>query len=236
MNLKRPLWLLLMMAAGGSLHAAEVTIYRCTDAAGRLTLRDTPCRAGQQQQTRSMLRPTDPPARRVSAPRDRAPAAPAERTRIVVMTAPRPVFECITPDGERYTSENDAGQPRWVPLWTSVYPVLPVERVHGGVYGQVRGRIGREGRYDLRLGDREPRPTPPLIPPTTPAYGYAAAGGTWVRDTCHRLPPQEACARLQDRRYELDRRYHSALQSDRVRIDTEQRGIDAQLTQDCGVN
>lgn len=227
MNLKHPVWLLLAIAAGG-VHAAEVTIYRCTNGQGRLTLRDTPCRAGQAQQTRTMLRPADPPARR-AAPVAIAPPAPAERTRVVVMTAPRPVYECVTPDGERYTSESDAGQPRWVPLWTDVYPILQ-PRPADGVYGRLGGRLGRDGRVDLHLGDRHRRPRPVL-----PAYGYAM-GGTWVRDTCHRLPAGEACARLRDRRYELDRRYHSALQSERVRITTEQRGIDAQLAQDCGAN
>ena len=29
-------------------RAADVTIYRCTDAKGHLTLRDTPCRKGEK--------------------------------------------------------------------------------------------------------------------------------------------------------------------------------------------
>ena len=51
-----------------------------------------------------------------------------------------------------------------------------------------------------------------------------------VRDSCHALPPQEVCARLRDRRWELDRRYNSALQSERTAISNEQRGIDARLS------
>ena len=39
-------------------RAEEVTIYRCTDAGGHLTVRDTPCASGEKQQTRNMLRPT----------------------------------------------------------------------------------------------------------------------------------------------------------------------------------
>ena len=46
---------------------------------------------------------------------------------------------------------------------------------------------------------------------------------------------QEVCDRLRDRRYELDRRYNSALQGERVQITNEQRGIDARLDNDCGV-
>ncbi|MDH1203932.1 DUF4124 domain-containing protein, partial [Stenotrophomonas maltophilia] len=44
---------------------------------------------------------------------------------------------------------------------------------------------------------------------------------------------QEVCARLRDRRWELDRRYNSALQSERTAINNEQRGIDARLSRDC---
>ncbi|MBN6114351.1 hypothetical protein JR063_22445 [Xanthomonas sp. CFBP 8700] len=60
------------------------------------------------------------------------------------------------------------------------------------------------------------------------------AGSTLIRDTCNVLPPQEVCARLTDRRWELIRRYNSALQSERRALETEQRGIDARLDRDCG--
>ena len=66
-----------------------------------------------------------------------------------------------------------------------------------------------------------------------PTYA-GMGGGTWVRDTCHQLPPQEVCARLSHRRYEIQRRYYSALQSERRELDLEQRGIDARLANDCG--
>ncbi|MEG3192735.1 DUF4124 domain-containing protein, partial [Lysobacter sp. D1-1-M9] len=55
-------WLLpVLLAVVAPLRAEPVTIYRCTDEHGRLTLRDTPCRAGQRQQTSEMQRPRDPP-------------------------------------------------------------------------------------------------------------------------------------------------------------------------------
>jgi len=60
------------------------------------------------------------------------------------------------------------------------------------------------------------------------------AGSTLIRDTCNVLPPKEVCARLTDRRWELIRRYNSALQSERRALETEQRGIDARLDRDCG--
>ena len=46
--------------------------------------------------------------------------------------------------------------------------------------------------------------------------------------------PEKLLSRLRDRRYEGDRRYNSALQSERAQITQEQRGIDARLNADCG--
>ena len=59
-----------LATAAPSARAADddVTIYRCTDAKGKLTLRDTPCAKGQQQQVRSMVRPKDAPPRAQPAP------------------------------------------------------------------------------------------------------------------------------------------------------------------------
>ena len=66
-------------------------------------------------------------------PNDRydAPAPP----QVVMITAPRPLYECITPDGERYPSDSDQGNPRWVPLWTMGYGPTrrgPSTRVEAG--------------------------------------------------------------------------------------------------------
>ncbi|MDQ3617851.1 MAG: DUF4124 domain-containing protein [Pseudomonadota bacterium] len=216
----------LLSSACSNTYAAEVTIYRCTDAKGRLSLRDTPCLKGERQETREMLRPSDPPPR-PAAPVVKATRTPApiETTRVVVITPPRPLYECVTPDGDAYTSDTAEGNPRWVPLWTLGYPLLI-----GGT--SLSHRIGAP-----RPRPREFRPgltMPPSSPPHHYHTGVVYPAGTWIRDECHSLPPQEVCARLQDRRYALDRRYHSALQSERRQITTEQRGIDARLSTECG--
>lgn len=207
----------------------QVTIYRCTDAAGRLSLRDSPCRHGERQEVRSMLRPTDPP---------RAPAAPAPRPtrtvdatgaqpRIVYVTPPRPTYECTTPDGNRYTSDSPEGNPRWVPLWTLGYAVAP-GYTHGG-YG---GRIEYRDRGTAIRIDGGRRWHGPDYRQGAPALA-AVPAGMWIRDTCRTLPPAEACARLRDRRSALDRRYYSSLQSERREIVAEQRVIDARLSGEC---
>lgn len=231
------LLLLLLTCAPTPVRAGGITVYRCTDPAGRVTLRDTPCPRGQQQSTREMVRPQDPPPRAsLPAPAAAAPLPAPPMPSVVVVRTPDPVYECVTPDGARYTSPNPDGNPRWVPLWTlgyPTYPDLPVrpEGVHGRVDvggGHVRGRV--------EIGGGLP-PRPPLTrpPPSRHPTGVVAAfpAGTWVRDACTRLPQAEVCARLRDRRYALDRRYNSALQSERQRITDEQRLIDAQLGEGC---
>ncbi len=226
-----------LMAASGA-QAADITIYRCTDADGRLTLRDTPCRKGEKQQTQEMLRPTDaPPAvRKAAATPTPSPAPATPATRYVVVAPARPMYDCVTPDGNRYLSDTSAGNPRWVPLWTLGYPtLLPYRRgFHdGGVRAAVSGDFnGGDGRFDVRIGDRPPPRPPGEVPP--PGYAAAYGTGTWVYDECHALPQEEVCARLRDERWTLSRRYNSALQSERQQIDQQQRGLDARLASDCG--
>jgi Domain of unknown function (DUF4124) len=207
-------------------RADDVTIYRCTDAKGKLTLRDTPCEKGQQEQVRSMIRPKDAPprARAEAAPQAAAPAAPQ---RVLVRNAPRPLYECTRPDGSLYTSDTGDGAPRFVPLWTLDYPVGPRSLALGD-------RIGSPSPRPPRDRPGPPRPRPPTYPGNGYGYIYPAAG-TWVRDECHPLPQTEVCARLGDRRDEIRRRFFNAMPSERATLNTEERGINARLADDCGV-
>ena len=208
----------LLLVLPWAVQAQEVTLYRCVGKNDKLTLRDTPCAAGESQQVLSMQRPRDPPPGSTPAiPTVAVPTPPPVReVQVVYRTPPRPVYECVTTDGERYTSENGEGNPRWVPVWTTGYP-----------------------RWSPRPSG--PRPTPPPGQPDRPSHPPAHGvlmpmGGTWVRDECHALPQQEVCARLSDQRYTLIRRYNSALQSERRQLELEQRGIEARLSNDCGTN
>lgn len=205
-------------------RADDVTIYRCIGARGRLTLRDTPCPKGEHQETRTMLRPRDAPPR----PRPAALAAPStpavDRPAVTLVYPPRPLYECVTPDGERYTSDTAEGHPRWVPLWTLGYPVLPIlPRREAGVDFRFRNRhVDISGGSHLRGG---------------PVYPIAAYGaGSWIRDACHALPQQEVCDRLRDRRSEVRRRFFNAQPSERDVLRVEERGINARLDSDCGGN
>ncbi|MDO5505749.1 MAG: DUF4124 domain-containing protein [Pseudoxanthomonas suwonensis] len=209
----------------------DVTIYRCVDDAGRVMLRDSPCPAGHRQDVRQMVRPKDAPARAsASAPARTASTSAASsgsmtaRPQVLVVNAPRPMYECIRPDGTRYSSDGPEGSPRWVPLWTLGYPVLQQRHVVVPGHARIVVRDGRVGG-ELHSGHVEHQVHP------TPA-GYGA--GTWVRDQCHALPPAEACARLRDERRALRTRFFNAQPSERDRITLLERSIDARLANDCG--
>jgi len=160
-----------------------------------------------------MQRPKDPAPVALPAAKPAPPPSPPPQREVQVIyrTPPRPMYECVTADGEQYTSDNGEGNPRSVPLWTLGYPM----RSHRG---------GSDGG-----GTRPPDDRHPHLPGVIVPGGY-----TWVRDECHELPQQEVCSRLSDRRYEIIRRYNSALQSDQHRLVLEQRGIDARIANDCG--
>ncbi len=212
---------LLLLALPGAATAAEasdpnVRIYRCVASSGAVSLQDAPCGEGRQQ-VLNLQRPQDPPARAASTAVPAAtPAVPPREVRIVTVQPPQPLYECISADGERYTSDTAEGRPRQVTTWA-----------YGYAPGGVRGHPAR------------PRPPAGSRPPHD-GSGHRPAGGVIVpysvevRDECHALPQQEVCARLADRRWELIRRYNSALQSEREALGREQRGIEARMHQDCG--
>ncbi len=199
-----------------------VVIYRCTGPDGRLTLRDSPCARGERQETRSMVRPKDAQPR-PQPPVPVAVAAPVPPPQVIVVNAPRPMYECVTPDGDRYVSESPEGRPRQVPAWTLGAPVLARVPVREPGQLEVRvddGHVGghyRSGSYGA------------VVVPTLAGYGAT----TWVRDACDALPQVEVCARLRDRRGEIGRRFAIAQPSERAELSREQRGIDARLAQDC---
>lgn len=221
--------------------ADPVLIYRCT-ANGELTLRDTPCRPGEHQQVIRMQRPQDPPAPPAPATPSQPdkPAQPPEPPpkRVVVIERPAPVYECITPDGDRYTSDSPAGNPRWVPLWTLGYPArysVPYPRAPRTSTGN---RDNEHLFNDLvfdGIGRSTPEPSDhtPGAPHLPPAVGLARTPGTWIRDRCTPLPQATVCERLHERWWELRRDRNSALQSERERMDAEQDAIRARLARDC---
>jgi hypothetical protein len=232
--------LLILVAAAPMAHAADtVTIYRCTNAAGHLTVRDTPCPKDQKQQTRTMLRPKDAPVAPRIAPRpvpirERPVYAPEPSPPSGYLAPLRPMYECTTADGETYTSDTGDGNPRWVPLWTLGYPfdyVSGYPQRHPPAYPGPHPRpIDRAGLSitsgHVRIDGQRTFLHPPIF--------YGGAGYTWVVDDCHELPPSETCARLVDRRDAIRTRFFNAMPSERDQLRIEERGINARLDNDCG--
>ena len=208
----------------------SVRVYRCVGSNGAVTLQDTACARGHQE-ILQMQRPQDPPPRRAASDDAATSATPSRQAprevRHVYIAPPRPMYECVTDDGHRYVSDSNEGNPRWVSLWTTAW--LP------GAHRPWRGGHALPPVRPEASPTHGPGPGPGQRPPPAAGVGLSVpAGNILVRDTCHALPPQEACARLRDQRWELDRRYNSALQGERDAITREQRGIDARLQQDCG--
>ena len=208
--------------ASADTSGSGVTIYRCTDAKGRLSLRDSPCLAGERQEVRSMARPKDAPPRpvvAVPAPRD-TDAPPQASPQVVFLQPPRPLYECVTPDNTRYLSDNPEGNPRLVPMWVTDAPAIQAYREYQPGQLQVRVDDGQLSGGYTSGGWRDRIVT-----------GWA--GQHWIRDACHALPQTEVCARLRDRRDEIRRRFSIAQPSDRATLGREERSINARLSQDC---
>lgn len=235
--------LLLSLVPPSVLGADQVTVYRCVDARGQVSLSDAPCAQGSEQEVRQMQRPVDGPAPLpplVAAPGlDPAPVAPAPAP--MALRRPEPMYECVTPDGDRYTSDDGEGNPRWVPLWTLGYGGRPTFRGNGASralndYQDRRplgGHVGASPRYTsppAGNGDRPGRPPRPH----RPGYSDFGGAGTWVRDTCRALPQSEVCARLVERRDLIRTRFFNAQEQERNTLRREERGINARLAEDCG--
>lgn len=201
----------------------EVTIYRCTDGKGRLTLRDSPCAKGERQETRSMLRPKDAPPRPQPAAAQALAVAAPQSQQVIVIGTPRPLYECVTPENQRYLSETPEGNLRWVPLWTQGYPVLAQVPVYQPGQLDIRVDNGRVG------GSYRSGSIGTAVVPTLAGEG----AGAWIRDPCHALPQIEVCDRLRDRRDALRRRFAIAQPSERSVLAGEERNINARLDQDC---
>jgi hypothetical protein len=230
----------------------DVTIYRCVGADGQVVIGNLPCVQGEQQEVRTMVRPVDgpsPPAA-PTVPRAAPAAAPVH---IVSSMPAAPVYECARPDGSRYQSDDRIGEPRWVPHWSTGYPVGFGAGGHGrpgtrGDYGARGATVAaRDGglsvplRSDISIPADPPRPPadigrPPHRPPGHgghPGYGVAYAAGSWEYDRCEPLPQAESCARLRDRRDALRTRFFNAQQVERDTLRVEERGLNARIDSDC---
>ncbi len=108
----------LALLTSASALAGELTVYRCVDAKGRVTLRDDPCDPGQQQSARTMTKPVDAPPK-PAAPKSTPPPAPSPVIAPApppARIAPPPLYECTSYDGIVRESESYDPNPRCEPI------------------------------------------------------------------------------------------------------------------------
>lgn len=114
---------ILLAVVGPSAAAEQITIYRCQDSGGAVTLQDEPCPAGQTATSRSMQRPQDPPSRAATPPTTDAASDRDPDDGYAPMPPPTglpwpppPMFQCTDYDGEVRFSEDYSPNTRCVPL------------------------------------------------------------------------------------------------------------------------
>lgn len=129
----RSMLLALGLLPAASVFADDVVFYRCTDAAGHLTIQNSPCPKGMREEKKTMQGvgtvPMGTPAKPVT-PTPVVPSRPeavpdAPRTQPAATVAddkprlPPPVlFQCATYDRDSYITESSEPQKRCVPLRT----------------------------------------------------------------------------------------------------------------------
>jgi hypothetical protein len=96
-----------------------VTVHRCVDSKGRVTLQGDPCPAGTQDSTREMTRPKDPPPRATPLPMPPPPMLVQPQEEVVQrreIIPPPPIYKCTNMSGEARFSEQYDPNPRCEPI------------------------------------------------------------------------------------------------------------------------
>ena len=208
-----------LLVTSAATPAADVVVYRCTDAAGNVSLQDTPCGKTQQEERRVLRAPA---ASTPSMP-TRMPAAPTPPESVDEIAPdrsskrrPQPLFVCERHDGTEYESETGIPQLHWVPLWAlGADPRAPGTALDPSTIGRTSPlrRTARDG---------------------VPAIGVSAMTlGTWVEDVCTRLSPAQICARRRDALAGYGRRIFNAGQSEGDRLRANEAALRAQIREEC---
>ena len=120
-----------MLPAAEPVATDKVTIYRCVDAKGKVSLQDSPCAKSSQQETREMQRPKDaPPSVKKTAPLSPKIDSQDYSQNLISLTPPPELYRCTDYEGKVRDSESYDPNPRCEPLWALGYPekYLPIEQ------------------------------------------------------------------------------------------------------------
>jgi hypothetical protein len=102
----------------------QVTVYRCTDAKGKVTMQDFACNPGSAQNVSKMARPKDSPTAKPALTAKSPPAIvmPSKSTQDFRPYRPPPdLYQCTDFDGKVREAEFYDPKPRCVPLWVQGY-------------------------------------------------------------------------------------------------------------------
>lgn len=120
------------VAADKQAAAATVTVYRCVDVKGKVSLQDAPCAKSSTQEAREMQRPKDAPVVKKQTPVKPAPvaAAPPVAQAYVPIDPPPVLYQCTNYEGKTRDSESYDPNPRCEPLWAQGYRTeyLPIDQ------------------------------------------------------------------------------------------------------------
>lgn len=109
----------------------KVTVYRCVDTKGKVSLQDAPCAKSSKQESREMLRPKDAPVVKKNAANKPAPVVVVQSAQVIIpMNPPPDLYQCTNYEGKTRDSENYDPNPRCEPLWVQGYRMeyFPIEQ------------------------------------------------------------------------------------------------------------
>lgn len=130
-EMRRLAMVVLLLSAMHGVHAQETIFYKCTDAAGAVSMQNTPCAAGMKQEIRRIGEVKTVPVPQKNPVVEEAPPAPVYGEFVMVsgpamqrkpapeaatLPAPPALFQCSTWNGETYLGTTATPEPRCAPL------------------------------------------------------------------------------------------------------------------------
>ena len=111
------------VTAAAALNNSKVTVYRCVNSKGKVSLQDVPCASSSKQETLIMQKPKDAPASKVINQRPNVQVNnPLPPNHIMATPIPPPkLYRCTDFDGKMRDAEYYDPKPRCVPLWALGY-------------------------------------------------------------------------------------------------------------------
>ncbi len=208
------------LLVGAAVGSERLSVYRCSDGNGAVSLQDQPCPKGTDQSLRRLRRPIDPSPEVDRANVRATDTSPEPKPPIAESnnTPPPPLWTCVDFDGNERESVDGIGRGRYVPLWVvGRDPYAP---------RQLFGRVGG------------PLPQPSLRPATGPQTTVEQNPGSaplvYVEEHCYRLSAEQTCLRYAAQRREIERAIFNRQSSERAVLEPQSTALRILLQEHCG--